>query len=89
MTVFMFKKIKIKQILAAVFLLFLLGRCAYSVGYPWNCAEAEEALKEAQKEYSEALESKPTEDAEIRFRVATDKRMRAEIKVSALCYSKP
>jgi hypothetical protein len=82
-------KDKAKMIFVALFLLFLLGKCTYGIGYPWNCKEAKQALQEANRENDEAhqeLSENPSQSTFVHARVTTDKRMRAESKVSSLCY---
>lgn len=87
----MLKKIDKKNILAGIFLLFLLGRCAYSVGYPWNCEDAKEALQEAETKYDAAfkngIENRPVDNKEVDFKIAESEKFRAEMKVNSLCSS--
>jgi|688.fasta_scaffold308639_1 hypothetical protein len=75
--------------LVLFFLTFLLGRCVYSVGYPWNCEEAEQALAEAEKKLHNAFEQarkkseghvidESFEDIERRIKLAIDTSRYAE-----------
>jgi hypothetical protein len=86
-------KIKITQLfqicLVLFFLMFFLGRCVHSVGYPWNCEEAEEALAEAEKKLDKAFEqakqkseghivNESFEDIERRIKLAVFTKIYAE-----------
>ena len=45
---------KRNMVITAVVIMFLLGNCAYNAGKPWNCAQADEKVEEAQQEYDDA-----------------------------------
>ena len=56
-----------KQKLTSAFgllaLVFLLGKCAYSVGYPYTCDQAKVAFLEAQRKVDSAMSKATIVDA--------------------------